>query len=195
MAFIIEKDNPVLRKKSKEVPQKDFGSQKLKAIISEMRAALAEEEDGVALAAPQIGVSLRIFILAPRVFFMEAQRKTKRALTTGEKTFKDIDARLPLTNAPLVYINPSITKISKKRHAAEEGCLSVRNYYGKVQRAEKATVEAYDERGEKFTRGGSGLLAQIFQHEIDHLDGTLFIDTSEELYYVPPESRPRKSHG
>ena len=58
----------------------------------------------------------------------------------------------------------------------EEGCLSVRYLYGTVARATKATVSAYDENGKKFNKGASGIMAQIFQHEIDHLDGIAFTD-------------------
>ena len=68
----------------------------------------------------------------------------------------------------------------------EEGCLSVRPLFGKVRRATRATVEAYNERGEKFTMEGTGLLAHVFQHEIDHLEGVLFIDKAKnlrEIYY------------
>jgi peptide deformylase len=61
--------------------------------------------------------------------------------------------------------------------------------YGKVKRAEKATVVAYDEYGKKFTKGGSGLLAQIFQHETDHLDGVLFIDKAKFIEEIPPEPK------
>jgi peptide deformylase len=69
-----------------------------------------------------------------------------------------------------------------------EGCLSVRWLYGNVLRSTKASIEAYDEFGNKFTRGGSGLLAQIFQHETDHLNGVLFIDTAEDVEDMPPDS-------
>ena len=58
----------------------------------------------------------------------------------------------------------------------QEGCLSVRWIYGKTKRSVACTIEAYDEDGVKFTYGGQGLLAHIFQHETDHLDGVLFID-------------------
>ena len=65
-----------------------------------------------------------------------------------------------------------------------EGCLSVRPIYGKVRRATRAIVEAYDEHGKKFTKEGSGLLAHIFQHEMDHLEGVLFIDKAKELQEI-----------
>ena len=67
-----------------------------------------------------------------------------------------------------------------------EGCLSVRWLYGKVSRATRASVRAYDEHGEPFTRGASGLLAEIFQHEVDHLDGILFIDKARDIRDIPP---------
>jgi peptide deformylase len=81
----------------------------------------------------------------------------------------------------LVFINPIIKKISKDRKLMEEGCLSVRPIFGKVSRATKATVEAYDEYGRKFIRGGGGLLAHVFQHEIDHLEGILFTDKASNM--------------
>jgi peptide deformylase len=68
----------------------------------------------------------------------------------------------------------------------EEGCLSLRWLYGKVKRSARVTVEAYDEEGKKFSRGAGGLLAQIFQHEIDHLNGRLFIDTATDVVNIPP---------
>ena len=80
-----------------------------------------------------------------------------------------------------VFINPKVTKISKKKQTVKEGCLSVTGVFGVMTRAEKVTVEACNEKGEKFTRGASGLLAQIFQHEMDHLNGVLFTDTATDL--------------
>ncbi|MFA6000113.1 MAG: peptide deformylase, partial [Candidatus Paceibacterota bacterium] len=81
----------------------------------------------------------------------------------------------------LVFINPKISKMSKDKEWLMEGCLSVRPLYGKTWRSKKATITAYDENGKKFVRGASGLLAQIFQHETDHLNGILFIDHAKEV--------------
>ena len=69
----------------------------------------------------------------------------------------------------------------------EEGCLSVRYLYGKIRRSKKITMKAYNENGKIFQRGASGLLAQIFQHENDHLDGKLFIDKAKDIEDLPPE--------
>ena len=81
----------------------------------------------------------------------------------------------------LILINPKISRLSRKKEWIPEGCLSVRPLYGKTFRSKKATVTAYDENGKKFTRGASGLLAQIFQHETDHLNGILFIDHAKDV--------------
>lgn len=146
-----KKDNP-LRQVALEVHKKEFGGPELKKQIRSMREALAKEDDGVALAAPQIGLSKRMFVVSPEAYEPGAKWK------------------------PLVFINPVLTKVSKKMEERQEGCLSVRWVYGKTHRHMSATVEAYDELGNKFSFGASGLMAHIFQHEIDHLDGILFID-------------------
>jgi len=170
---IVQKDNSVLRKTAEPVSQDKIGSAKLAQVITEMKDALASQDDGVALAAPQIGVPLRIFIVSG---------KTIAILKHGDLDEKD------LPHYPdEVYINPRIIKLSKEKEEMEEGCLSVRWSYGFVKRAKKATVQAVDENGKKITRGASGLLAQIFQHEIDHLDGILFIDKAERIREAPPE--------
>jgi len=80
-----------------------------------------------------------------------------------------------------VYINPKLTKVSRAKSEKHEGCLSIRGKWGTVPRSEKATIQAYDERGRKFMRGASGFLAHVFQHEMDHLNGKLFIDDFKPL--------------
>lgn len=158
----------ILRQAAKPVAQDEIGSKKINGVITSMQEALHAENDGVAIAAPQIGESLRIFVVAGRV------------LTRGKKD--------PAEAKDLVFINPEFTKLSKSKKPMEEGCLSVRWLYGFVNRHEKATVRAFDETGKKFEKGGSGLLAQIFQHEMDHLEGILFIDKAENVRELPPEN-------
>ncbi len=164
MTKIVQKENKVLREIAAEVPADFFNSKKLLKLIKDMNVALAEQEDGVAIAAPQIDISLRVFTVSPRIHEI-----------------------LKKNDIPLTYINPVITKISKDKKAMEEGCLSVRWLYGKVRRASRVSIEAYDESGNKFSRGASGLLAQIFQHEVDHLNGILFIDNAKEIRELKPE--------
>ncbi len=179
MIEIITKDNPVLRELSAPVPLGDIKRPEIQKLIEKMRIAVESQDDGVAIAAPQLGVSLRIFAIAPRVFeTMPDEKLTDRS-----------DPALPIKkarNEHFVYINPEIIKLSKRQVWIDEGCLSVRWLYGKVNRASKASVRAYDENGKQFERGASGLLAQIFQHEIDHLDGILFIDKAKNIVEIPP---------
>jgi len=157
---IVQKDNKVLRQIAKELSLEEIKSTKIQKIISEMHKSLSGEADGVALAAPQIAESLRIFVVSPYAYqAMEMKPE----------------------NPNFVFINPKIIWKSNDSKKMDEGCLSVRPWYGKVKRSSRATVEALDENGDKFEMEGTGLMAQIFQHEIDHLDGILFIDKAENL--------------
>ena len=90
-----------------------------------------------------------------------------------------------------VFINPTITFKSKDKKKMEEGCLSVRWLYGTVKRSSRVTIEAQNELGEKFIETGTGLMAQIFQHETDHLNGILFIDTAENIREMLPEKNAK----
>ncbi len=185
MKPILQKDAPVLRKVALAVEIDSITSSKIQKIITEMRVALDSQDDGVAIAAPQIGYSLRIFVVSPKVTELSKNKKGNRENGGG----KNISEDKPEENIKdTVFINPYIKKLSKEKKSLEEGCLSVRYLYGQVERSTKATVEAYDIHGKKFTKGASGLLAQIFQHEIDHLDGVLFIDKAKYVENIPPEN-------
>lgn len=184
-SVIRQKDDPVLRERATRVPLSDIGTSKLDKIIARMNAALNAEPDGVAIAAPQIGVSLRIFVVSGHAFDVSSGHDTERGANGAhQKTSAHKHNR--------VFINPEIVKCSKKKVRVPEGCLSVRWIYGNTIRHEKVTVRAYDESGKPFTFGGSGLIAQIFQHEIDHLDGILFIDHATDLEELPPDHRARE---
>jgi len=169
MSEIVQKNDntDVLRATAEPIEETEFGSQDLKNTIDDMREALHKTRDGVAIAAPQIGVSKRIFLVRDTVF---AERD---GLKTADQEF----------------INPKLVNTSQAKAECDEGCLSVRNTYGKVTRHKQATVRAYDISGDEFEVGGSGLLAQIFQHEIEHLDGTLFVDKARDLREIDPEKR------
>lgn len=174
MKKIIQEGDPVLRGKAKEVLTGEIISPKIKRVLADMSKTLGGEKDGIAIAAPQIGVPLRIFIVSGKLFDLEA---STRMVDLGPENETPTS---PLKD--LVFINPEITKISKDNEEHEEGCLSVRGKYGTTKRAKKTTVRAYDENGKVFERGGSGLLSKIFQHEMDHLDGVLFIDKAENIH-------------
>lgn len=165
MATLVQQNHPALHGTALEVPVEDISTPKIQKILKDMRAALdgynADGFNGVAIAAPQIGVPLRIFIVH------------------NTSTDKKDAGVIP----DMVAINPRIVKMSKKKRIRGEGCLSVPEHYGVVSRATNATIRAYDEHGNEYERGAGGLLAQIFQHEIDHLDGFLFVDRAEKVWH------------
>lgn len=165
MSKIVQKDEKagkVLREIATPV---DFVKEKktLPKMLNDMREAMFSQDDGVALAAPQIGLSKRIFVVNPMVYREETKYNGPQELT---------------------FINPKITKSSRDKKLMEEGCLSVRPLYGKVRRSSRVTLEAYDVEGRKFEITASGLLAQVFQHETDHLEGVLFVDKAKDLHEI-----------
>ena len=138
--------DPVLRQKAKKISSID---PTLRKLIDNMIDTL-DDANGVGLAAPQIGVSLRLVVI-----------------------------RLPEEDAPTyVLINPEIIKKSGEREI-DERCLSIPGYSGKVKRAVSVTCKARDENGKEIRIKASELLAQALEHEIDHLSGVLFVDRLE----------------
>lgn len=158
---VVQAGDPVLRQKAGALSKKDITSRKVQVLLKRMSAVLKKEGFGVAIAAPQIGVPLQIFVVAGKVF------------DTSEGRTEALPDK--------VFINPELTKVSKAKSEMTEGCLSVRNRYGAVLRHEKASVKALNERGEAFVYHGSGLVGQIFQHEVDHLNGILYVDKAIEV--------------
>lgn len=146
---ILKADDPKLRKGSKSVKEVD---KKILSLIADLRETLIaqKEPEGIGLAAPQIGKNLKIFVVK----------------VDGE---------------PKVFINPEIATVLKEKSQGKEkeimeGCLSIPHYYGPLKRAEKIRVRYLTPEGEKRVETFEGLPAQIIQHEIDHLDGILFVD-------------------
>jgi peptide deformylase len=170
MRTIIPQDqNPALREMARPIPLADIKSAHIKSLIADMKKLLAKEQHGVAIAASQVGEPLQLFIVSGRAL---AERDADESKVDGEVT--------PLPDQ--IYINPVLTKLSRAKKEKHEGCLSIRGIWGMVPRSEKATVRAYDENGKAFTRGASGFLAHIFQHEMDHLDAILYTDKATRLY-------------
>lgn len=156
--------NPIIRKRCKAVKISDIGSIAVKKTVRDLTDSM-REHSLVGMAANQIGVDTRIFVAEVR--------KTGHRQKVAEKDL------VPL----LVFINPKIIKHSKKEVKGYEGCGSVLNggLWGHVPRPEKVTVTAHNELGEKFVLETGGLLARIIQHEIDHLDGKIFLDRCDSL--------------
>lgn len=147
--------DPVLRRKAKRISALDVKIQKLIDDMLETTPAAS----GVGLAAPQVGVSLRLVVI----------------VMPGED--------------PLVLINPEVVKKSGER-VVDEGCLSVPGYRGKVKRSEAVTVKARDRDWKVCRVKGTELLGQALEHEIDHLNGVLYIDSienPEDLYSIEPQ--------
>ncbi|MEX0933453.1 MAG: peptide deformylase [Candidatus Paceibacterota bacterium] len=165
MRKILQKDNPKLRERSRKVSLEEINSPYVKSVISDMKEAMQNEDDSAAIAAPQIGELVRIFIISKSV----------------------VPKKNDEEKHDLVFINPKIIKHSQSKSVVEEGCLSVRWLYGEVNRYEKVTIEALDEQGARVVYGASGIIAQAFQHEIDHLNGVLFIDKATNIRDIPPE--------
>ncbi len=140
-----------LKHKSSEVKLFDIN---LKKIVKDMFDTLNDSGNGIGLAAPQVGVKKRIVI---------------------------VDLKENNKSSPVIFINPVIIKESRERLVNEEGCLSIPGYYAEVERAKEVDVEWYDLEGEKVTKTFSGLFSICIQHEIDHLDGILFIDYLSKL--------------
>ena len=171
---IVERGASVLKKEAQEVPKEMFGTKKLKDMIARMSASVRATEHGVAIAAPQIALPYRIFVV--RGFVMEGK----------ERSDEEPDR---------AFINPKIVKASRKKEPMEEACLSVPGYHGIIKRSLQSTVRAYDEEGIRFERGASGLLAQVFQHECDHLDGILYVDKALKVMEVPKEEEDTNHAG
>ena len=169
MKEIVQDGAAVLRAIAKLVPEELFGSAELERLVADMSEALDRYPEGVALAAPQIGVSYRLFIV-----------RKDRTLSPPPPTSPEVD----------VYINPEVAKTSRKCAKMDEGCLSVHGVYGTTKRHERVTIKARRPDGSRFQRGAGGLMAQIFEHEIDHLNGILFIDHAEHLITVPRFAHP-----
>jgi peptide deformylase len=146
---------PVLRKKARKVT--DFGPE-LQGLVADMIETL-REAPGVGLAAPQIDVPLRLIVIE-----------------YGEDEDEDIPPK------QYVVVNPEIVRSSDETELATEGCLSIPGFAGDVNRALEITVKGQNRRGQTVKIKARGWLARIFQHEIDHLDGVLFIDRAEKVW-------------
>lgn len=171
MAKLVPENHPALHTIAEEVSAVEFSDGTVKKIIKDLRQALKSYSvDGftaVAIAAPQIGISKRIFLI-------EDQSKDRDALPS------------------FVAINPQIVKMSKKTKEAGEGCLSIPDYYGLVKRSTNVTLRAQDENGNWFERGAGTLLAQIIQHEYDHLDGILFTERATKVWHKDDLKKDKK---
>jgi peptide deformylase len=148
--------DPILRKKTKRVSSID---KSIKKLVADMRETLHADAGRVGLAAPQVGVSLRITVI-------------------GIPDEED-----------LILINGEIVR-RKGQRLVSEGCLSIPGYVGQLYRAESVTAKGLDIKGKEIRIKAEGLLSQALEHEIDHLNGTLYIDrlvSTDTLRKIEPE--------
>ena len=141
---VLKNPNPELRKKSVEVSRDEIDSDVVKELVMQLKETMSVE-NGVGIAAPQIGVHKRVIVV-----------------DTG--------------SGAQAFFNPVVTKRSLRKIESEEGCLSVPGIFGIVRRHRAVTIEAINEHKEEITIQVRLFPAIVFQHEIDHLDGILFID-------------------
>jgi peptide deformylase len=182
---ILQDGDPILDAIAQPVPEELFGTDELAYMITDMADTLDQQSDGVAIAAPQIGIPYRIFLVRYDRTIPPPIDSNEQIIV--EKTERGKEIYRAETPEIGVFINPQFINSSRKRVEMDEGCLSVRGIYGTTFRHERATMRARAANGKVFERGGGGLLAQIFQHECDHLDGILFIDHAVDL--VPTKNR------
>jgi peptide deformylase len=153
---IVTLPHPTLRRKARKVT--DFGPE-LQTLLDDMVETM-RQAPGVGLAAPQVDSPLRVIVV--------------------EYPEKEDDEDAPAKLFTLV--NPEITRFSSDIVVGTEGCLSIPGILGDVDRAASITVKGFNRRGQPVKIKANGWLARIFQHEVDHLDGVLFVDRAERVW-------------
>jgi peptide deformylase len=169
---IVDVKDPVLRKKAKPVKKID---KKIKGIIQDLKDTISAQKDpeGVGLAAPQIGKSFRVFVMKPdknittiinpKIIWIKDEKKKEKKLT---KKKKDENAKK----------SKKQEKKEKEEIGIMEGCLSLPHYYGPIEKPNRIKISYINEKDEKVEKIFKDFEAQIIQHEIDHLNGVLFVD-------------------
>lgn len=158
MNTLLDKNDPILRQIAEPIVESEFGSNWLKELIKTMFDIMADK-GAVGVAAPQIGISKRIIVF-------------------GTNYTKRRKPEYPIPDTAL--INPSLKILSQEIQTGYEGCLNCGELMGEVPRAMDIEYSGFDIDGNKITKKASGLEARILQHEIDHLDGFLFLDRVED---------------
>lgn len=179
---IVQAGTPVLRTRAEDVPPARIVTPELQqlfvSMIATMRAA-----PGVGLAAPQIGVAWRVIVLEDR---LELLKNLSPA---------DLAERERAPFAARVFVNPVLRHVGDEHAMFFEGCLSVKGYVGLVERSREVEVTGFDEHGAAQTWRVSGWPARILQHEVDHLDGTLYVDRMKTRSFATAEEAKARYAG
>jgi peptide deformylase len=160
---IVQAGDPVLRKQGRTLTIDEIRSPRIQELIELMRETM-REAPGVGLAAPQIGESIQLAVIEDREEYIET--------LSAEQLARTQRSAVPFH----VIINPKLTVVGNSSAQFFEGCLSVNGYGAVVDRPLNVRVECLNERGEAVTINAQGWYARILQHEIDHLNGILYVD-------------------
>jgi len=175
---IVQAGDPDLRKKSRPLTKEEITSAQIQQLIDLMRTTM-REAPGVGLAAPQIGQSIQLAVIEDRATYI------------SDLSADELEERQRSAIPFHVIINPKLSVVGNSTAQFFEGCLSVEGYQAVVDRALNVRVQCLNERGEAVTINAQGWYARILQHEIDHLNGTLYVDRmkSRTLTTVPNAQR------
>jgi peptide deformylase len=176
---IVQAGDPVLYARAADVPARLFGTQALRDLVAHM-VAVMRRAPGVGLAAPQVGIPLRVFVMEDTPALMQS--------LSGE----ELRARGRVAVTCQAWINPTWRPISDKKAAFFEGCLSIPGFEAEVSRHLDVELSGLDENGvEKKALAATGWPARIIQHEVDHLDGRLYVDCMHPRTFAAAAERER----
>jgi peptide deformylase len=163
---IVISPDPVLRQRAKKVRAV---TKDVKTLIDDMVETM-RDAPGIGLAAPQVGASQRVIVV--------------------EVAEESEDPEAP-PKPPKLYavVNPEIVRHSPETNLANEGCLSIPGYLGEVERYDTITVKGLNRHGKPFRLKAKGWLARVFQHEIDHLEGILYIDRATQMWRLEEQEQ------
>lgn len=164
---IIKHPNDILRRKAQPVKEIDA---EIRHLLDDMVETM-RQAPGVGLAGPQVNVPLRVIVVE-----------------YGEEPEEEEDGE-PAPKQLFTLVNPEITRSSTETEAAMEGCLSIPGLVGEVERSSSVTLNALNKRGQPVKIKAKGWLARIFQHEVDHLNGVLFIDRATKVQSIQEEEK------
>jgi len=175
---IVQAGDPVLRKKGRKLTTDEIRSAQIQQLIELMKTTM-REAPGVGLAAPQVGVSIQLAVIEDPEKYLDHVSEDQ------------LDATQRSVVPFHVIINPKLTLLGKAKATFFEGCLSVEGFQAIVDRSLDVRVDCLNERGEEITIKAHGWYARILQHEIDHLNGTLYIDRMKTRTYSTGENMQR----
>jgi peptide deformylase len=175
---IVQAGDPILRKQSRPLTREEIISPSIQQLIESMRDTM-RAAPGVGLAAPQIGESIQLAVIEDRAQYIND-------LSTDQLAKRQRSA-IPFH----VIINPRISVVDNSSAEFFEGCLSVEGFSAVVDRALHILVDCLNERGEQVKLKALGWYARILQHEIDHLNGTLYIDRMNTRTFTTAENMLR----